>query len=180
MNLTLGSSPLVLSDGRGVYVDDMTCTWHVDAPGPITAVFTSLDTELGRDAVVVWADGEAAPRSYSGTALPPPFSTNATRVTITFTSDARASSAGFEIALYALVPGGTWAPTTAPTTAPTLYGAAHARACEHKRTHGVYKQGAVWPGRPSRHDHVRVRRKRVCCVRRRHARLVVCPMRLRL
>ncbi len=186
MNLTLGSSALVLSDGRGGYVDGMACTWHVDAPGPITAVFTSLDTELARDVVTVWADGDAAPRNYSGTALPPPFSTNATRVTIMFTSDARASGAGFELALYALVPGGTWAPTASPTAsptvAPTLYGASHTRAHTHAHTHTrthTARTSDLCECRPGRFGHVCMRR-RVAGVRRWwHARVVVRAVRRR-
>ena len=111
-----GPGPVPVSDGAGDYADNTQCTWAVTAAGPITVVFKAFATEAGYDFVTL-SDGTGRNASYSGVAVPPPFSTNATSLTIVFTSDGSGVSGGFELEVFALVPGGTWAPTAAPTTA---------------------------------------------------------------
>ncbi len=113
-----------VSDGPGDYAHNTQCTWRITAAGPITVVFKAFATEEGYD-IVTLVDGTGGEVRYSGVAVPPPFSTNSTSLTIVFTSDSVGGSSGFELEVFALMPGGTWAPTTAvpttaaPTTAPT-------------------------------------------------------------
>ena len=114
-----GPGPVPVSDGAGDYADNTQCTWAVTAAGPITVVFKAFATEAGYDFVTL-SDGTGRDASYSGVAVPPPFSTNATSLTIAFTSDGSGVSGGFELEVVALVPGGTWAPTAAPTDVPTV------------------------------------------------------------
>jgi hypothetical protein len=120
-NITLsGPGPVPVSDGPGDYATNTQCTWRITAAGPITVVFKAFATEEGYDFVTL-VDGTGGTSSYSGVAVPAPFSTNSTSLTIVFTSDGSAGSSGFELEVFALVPGGTWAPTAAPrlTNAPT-------------------------------------------------------------
>jgi hypothetical protein len=118
VNVTLGSGPLLLSDGPGLYANDMECVWLVEAAGPITVVFKTLRTERYTDYVQI-SEGtgdDAVHRVFDGLELPPAISTNATRMTVKFHSDSSGRFSGFELELYSLVPGGTWAPSGAPTT----------------------------------------------------------------
>jgi hypothetical protein len=120
-NLALaGPGPVAVSDGPGVYADDMECVWNITSVGPITIVFKAFATEAGRDFLTV-VDGQSGDvlRRYTGTALPAPLSTNATSLRVEFTSDGGVASGGFELEAFALVPGGTWAPTGTPTALPT-------------------------------------------------------------
>ena len=105
-----------VSDGPGDYADNAQCTWLVTAAGPIAVVFKAFATEQGIDFVTLF-DGTRGEVRYSGVAVPPPFSTNSTSLTILFTSDSSKGSSGFELEVFALMPGGTWAPTAAPATA---------------------------------------------------------------
>jgi hypothetical protein len=122
-NITLsGPGPVPVSDGPGDYAHNTQCTWRITAAGPITVVFQAFATEENYDFVTL-VDGAGGEVRYSGVAMPPPFSTNSTSLTIVFTSDGSSGSSGFELELLALVPGVTWAPTAAPrwTNAPTNY-----------------------------------------------------------
>jgi hypothetical protein len=105
-----------VSDGPGRYADNTQCTWRITAAGPITVVFKAFATEADYDFVTLVDDMGGEVR-YSGVAVPPPFSTNSTSLTIVFASDGYGRSSGFELEVFALVPGGTWAPTAVPTTA---------------------------------------------------------------
>ncbi len=140
-NLTLaGPGPVAVSDGPGDYADDMECIWNIHSSGPITIVFEAFSTEAGYDFLKVF-DGTSGDvlGSFSGETLPEILSTNATSLRVVFTSSWAFSSAGFELEAFALVPGGTWAPTGAPTALPTwapdTTGAAIARRdpvrCDH-------------------------------------------------
>ena len=120
-NLTLvGPGPVAVSDGPGDYADDMECVWSISSVGPITIVFKAFSTEADRDFLTV-VDGQSGDvlRRYTGQALPAVLSTNATSLHVVFTSDSSTSSGGFELEAFALVPGGTWAPTGAPSALPT-------------------------------------------------------------
>ncbi len=120
-NLALvGPGPVAVSDGPGVYADDMECVWNITSVGPITIVFKAFATEADRDFLTV-VDGKSGDvlRRYTGTALPAVLSTNATSLRVVFTSDDSVSSGGFELEAFALLPGGTWAPTGTPTALPT-------------------------------------------------------------
>ncbi len=120
-NLTLaGPGPVAVSDGPGDYADDMECIWNINSSGPITIVFKAFSTEADCDFLKVF-DGTSGDvlGSFSGEALPEILSTNATSLRVVFTSDWASSSAGFALEAFALVPGGTWAPTGAPTALPT-------------------------------------------------------------
>ena len=120
-NLTLvGPGPVALSDGPGDYADDMECVWNINSSGPITIVFKAFSTEADYDFLKVF-DGTSGDvlGSFSGEALPEILSTNATSLRVVFTSDSFSSSAGFALEAFALVPDGTWAPTSAPTALPT-------------------------------------------------------------
>ncbi len=142
----------MLSDGPGVYANNVECVWLVDAPGPIRVVFAHFHTEAGSDflkiydgtgddaALLLTGDDEA---SFSGAALPESFTTNSTSLAIVFTSGGSISFSGFELELFALEPGGTWAPTGGPTAPPTW-------ASQSGTTHG---QGAVYTN--TRAPHVR-------------------------
>ena len=114
-----GPGPVPVSDGAGDYADNTQCTWAVTAAGPITVVFKAFATEADYDFVTL-SDGTGRNASYSGVAVPPPFSTNATSLTIVLTTDGSGVSGGFELEVFALVPGGTWAPTAAPTDVPAV------------------------------------------------------------
>jgi hypothetical protein len=117
-NLALvGPSPVAVSDGPGDYADDMECAWNITSVGPITIVFKAFSTEANRDFLRIF-DGESGDviGSFSGETLPALLSTNATSLRIMFTSDGGVASGGFELEAFALVPGGTWAPTGTPTT----------------------------------------------------------------
>ena len=125
VNVTLGSGPLLLSDGPGLYANDMECVWLVQAAGPITVVFKTLRTGRPNDYVQI-SDGtgdDAVHRVFYGLELPPAFSTNSTRMTVKFHSDAAADGSsrfsGFELELYSLVPGGTRTPTSLATGVPS-------------------------------------------------------------
>jgi hypothetical protein len=105
-----------VSDGPGDYADNAQCTWRITAAGPITVVFKAFATESRFDFMKL-VDGTGGEVRYSGFVVPPPFSTNSTSLTIVFTSNDSGGSSGFELEVFALVPGGTWAPTAALTTA---------------------------------------------------------------
>ena len=120
-NLTLvGPGPAAVSDGPGDYADNVESIWNINSVGPITIVFTSFSTEADYDFLRIF-DGKSgdALGNFSGETLPEVLSTNATSLQVVFTSDSYSSSAGFELEAFALVPGGTWAPTGAPTALPT-------------------------------------------------------------
>ncbi len=44
----------MVSDGPGVYANNMECVWLIDAPGPITVVFTHFSTEAGSDLLKIF------------------------------------------------------------------------------------------------------------------------------
>jgi len=120
-NVTLvGPGPVAVGDGPGDYVDDMECAWIINSSGPIAIVFKAFSTEADYDFLKVF-DGTSGDvlGSFSGETLPEVLSTNATSLRVVFTSDWASSSAGFALEAFALVPGGTWAPTGAPTALPT-------------------------------------------------------------
>jgi hypothetical protein len=120
-NLTLaGPGPVAVSDGPGDYADDMECIWNINSSGPITIVFKAFSTEADCDFLKVF-DGTSGDvlGNFSGETLPEILSTNATSLRVVFTSDSSSSSVGFALEAFALVPGGTWAPTGAPTALPT-------------------------------------------------------------
>ena len=144
VHMTLGSGPLLLSDGPGSYADSVECIWLVEAAGPITAIFKSFRTQADCDFVFISEAADAPARNFSGRDLPPPFSTNATSITVKFTSDAGIHYSGFELELYALEPGGTWVPTRAPTATPTWDPGTLAPGMSipphaHNRTHPCYQ-----------------------------------------
>ena len=111
---------MAVSDGPGDYADDMECAWSITSVGPITIVFKGFSTEADCDFLKVF-DGKSGDvlGSFSGETLPALLSTNATSLRVVFTSDGGIASVGFELEAFALVPGGTWAPTGAPTALPT-------------------------------------------------------------
>ncbi len=120
-NVTLvGPGPVAVSDGPGDYVDDMECTWIINSSGPIAIVFKAFATEQCCDFLTI-SDGTSGDLlgNFSGETLPKVLSTNATSLQVVFKSDFSSSSAGFELEAFALVPGGTWAPTGTPTALPT-------------------------------------------------------------
>jgi hypothetical protein len=120
-NVTLaGPGPVALSDGPGEYTDDMECIWSITSSGPITMVFKAFSTEADYDFLRIF-DGTSGDMlgSFSGETLPEVLSTNTTSLLVVFTSDSAYSHVGFELEVFALVPGGTWAPTGAPTALPT-------------------------------------------------------------
>jgi hypothetical protein len=129
VSVTLGPSLLVLSDGPGVYANNMQCAWLVEAPGPIRVVFTHFHTESDSDFLKIYGGtgddatilrmGDDEEASFSGAALPESFTTNSTSLKIVFESDVSVSFSGFELELSALAPGGMWVPTVVPTAAPT-------------------------------------------------------------
>ena len=131
---------MAVSDGPGDYADDMECAWNITSVGPITIAFEAFSTEADYDFLKVF-DGTSGDvlGSFSGETLPAVLNTNATSLRVVLTSDSSSSSAGFELEAFALVPGGTWAPTGAPTALPTwapdTTGAAIARRdpvrCDH-------------------------------------------------
>ncbi len=117
VRVTLGSAPLIVSDGPGFYADNSECVWLLEASGPISVVFKSFTTESTDElSIHEGTDDDAAPRIFSGHDLPEAFTTNATSLLIIFASDGDVHYSGFEIELRALVPDGTWAPTGVPTT----------------------------------------------------------------
>ena len=120
-NLTLvGPGPVAVSDGPGDYADNMECAWNINSSGPITIVFKTFSTEADHDFLRIF-DGKSGDvlGNFSGETLPAVLSTNATSLRVVFTSDSSSSSAGFELDVFGLMPGGTWAPTGAPTALPT-------------------------------------------------------------
>ena len=172
-NITLsGPGPVPVSDGPGDYADNVQCTWLITAAGPITVVFKAFATEARFDFVTL-VDGTGGEVRYSGVAVPPPFSTISTSLTIVFTSDIRTGSSGFELEVFALVPGGTWAPTAAPTTAaPT---AAPTTAAPTT----IPTLGPDIPGTPSAHTRrdTRARSQECTACTYAHARARVCETR---
>ena len=108
---------MAVSDGPGDYADDMECIWNINSSGPITIVFKTFSTEADWDFLRI-SDGKSGDvlGSFSGETLPAVLSTNATSLQVMLTSDSSSSSGGFELEAFALVPGGTWAPTGMPTT----------------------------------------------------------------
>jgi hypothetical protein len=120
-NITLvGPGPVAVSDGPGDYADNMECAWNITSVGPITIVFKAFSTEADCDILKVF-DGKSGDvlGSFSGETLPAVLNTNATSLLIVFTSSRAFSSVGFALEAFALVPGGTWAPTGVPTALPT-------------------------------------------------------------
>ena len=116
----VGPGPVAVSDGPGDYADDMECAWSITSVGPITIVFKAFATEAGRDFLTV-VDGQSGDvlRRYTGKALPASLSTNATSLRVVLTSNGGVSFGGFALEAFALVPGGSWAPTGTPTALPT-------------------------------------------------------------
>jgi hypothetical protein len=132
VSVTLGPSPLVLSDGPGVYALNVECVWLVEAPGPITVVFTRFHTQADYDFLEIFdgtGDDAGLLANASGPALPEPLFANSTSVKIVFTSTGYVTFSGFELELFALAPGGTWVPTGVPTAAPTWASESGAALC---------------------------------------------------
>jgi hypothetical protein len=120
-NVTLVEpGPVALSDGPGDYADDMECVWNMTSSGPITVVFKTFAIEANHDFLRIFdsKSGDVL-GNFSGEAPPAVLSTNATSLHVVFTSDSSTSSGGFELEAFALVPGGSWAPTGTPTALPT-------------------------------------------------------------
>ncbi len=161
-----------VSDGPGDYAHNTQCTWHITAAGPITVVFKAFATEEGYDFVTL-VDGTGGTSSYSGVAVPPPFSTNSTSLTIVFTSDGSSGGSGFELELFALVPGGSWAPTTAPITMPTT---AAPTTAVPTNVPTIEPDIPGTPSTQSRRNTRALRQKRNSCTYA-HARADVCEMR---
>ncbi len=115
-----GPGPVAVSDGPGDYANNMKCIWNINSSGPITIVFKSFSTEKCCDFLRI-SDGKSGDGlgNFSGEILPSSLSFNATSLRVVFTSDSDSSSVGFDLEAFALVPGGTWAPTGAPTALPT-------------------------------------------------------------
>ncbi len=122
----------MLSDGPGVYALNVECVWLVEAPGPITVVFTRFHTLADYDFLEIFdgtGDDAGLLASASGPALPEPLFANSTSVKIVFTSTGYVTFSGFELELFALAPGGTWVPTGVPTAAPTWASESGAALC---------------------------------------------------
>jgi hypothetical protein len=116
--VALGPSPLVLSDGPGVYANNLECIWLIEASGPINIDFNTFDTEENYDILVI-IDGSGDERHFSGPRLPASFTTRSSNVTVKFTSDNGFRFFGFELVLYTLGPGGALSPTGISTASPT-------------------------------------------------------------
>jgi hypothetical protein len=113
----VGPGPVAVSDGPGNYADNMESIWNINSSGPITIVFKAFATEECCDFLTI-SDGQSGNvlGSFSGEALPALLSTNATSLRVVLTSNVAVSSGGFALEAFALVPGGSWAPTGTPTT----------------------------------------------------------------
>ena len=120
-NITLGADAETISDGLHAYADNAFCRWAVTAAGSISLFVHSFETQEDADTVTVYAGEDASqPPLYtlSGVLGPTLLATNASSVTIEFTSDWNRRFAGFVIELRTVQPGGTWAPSRAPSDAP--------------------------------------------------------------
>jgi hypothetical protein len=115
----VGRGPVAVSDGPGDYADDMECAWNITSVGPITIVFKAFSTEADYDFLRIF-DGKSGDvlGSFSGETLPAVLNTNTTSLRVVLTSDSSASSSGFELEAFGLMPGGTWAPTRTPAALP--------------------------------------------------------------
>jgi hypothetical protein len=101
-------------------------------------VFTELQT-ITSEAVVIITDGDTPLPAFGGQrdgrSLPPSFTSKAARITVKFASQPSKSTSirpwsGFELELYALVPGGTRAPTASPTDSGAVPGLPSPHSCE--------------------------------------------------
>ena len=143
-----------MSDGPGVYANNVECVWLVKAPGPIRVIFAHFHTEAGSDFLRIYdgtgddatllrtGDVEA---SFSGPVLPESFTTNSTSLKIVFESDVSLSFSGFELELLTLVPGGTWVPTGTPTATPTWATEFGATLSTLSRLSGCFRASPVRP-----------------------------------
>ena len=113
----VGPGPVAVSDGPGDYADNMESIWNINSVGPITIVFKAFATEECCDFLTI-SDGQSGNvlGRFSGEALPASLGTNATSLRVVLTSNGAVSSGGFALEAFALVPGGSWAPTGTPTT----------------------------------------------------------------
>jgi hypothetical protein len=118
VRVALGPSLLLLSDGPGVYANNLECIWLIEASGPINIAFNTFDTEENYDVLYI-IDGSGDERHFSGSMLPASFTTRSPNITVKFTSDHVIRYFGFELVLYSLGREGAMAPTGIPTAAPT-------------------------------------------------------------
>jgi hypothetical protein len=88
-----------LSDGSGQYQSDSTCLWRINAPGPITLTFSSVQLESNYDFVKVYAGlSVAAPivETITGTRSAVTVSTMTSQLLVVFSSDSSVNGNGFE------------------------------------------------------------------------------------
>jgi hypothetical protein len=129
--LTLGSTPLTISDGPGDYTRNMNCTWSIAAPSGqrIRIVFNAFNTTEFADHVIVH-DGSRVqehPKRLFGTSIPAPVTSSGPNMLVQFVSDNSHHAHGF-VATLSLVAGPVgvgkvppMAPiTNAPQPVPTL------------------------------------------------------------
>ena len=135
---------LVLSDGPGDYYDQMDCKWNIEAQGPITVVFTELNTKDVDVLTITEPGGKSLTWSRDLKSQPQSFTSKAARLTIAFTSvaskakgegaTASSSLSGFRLKLYA------------STAVPTIVSAGAALlldTCTHTYVHHAPVAAAV-------------------------------------
>jgi hypothetical protein len=103
--LTLGSTPLTISDGPGDYTRSMNCSWLITAPDEfrIRIVFTSFSTAEFQDHVIVYAGGSTVPlpppKRLFGQSIPAPVTSSGPNMLVVFVSDNSHHAQGFEATL---------------------------------------------------------------------------------
>ena len=116
--LTLGLTPVAISDGPGEYTRNMNCSWNITAQEEhmrIRIDFTSFNTSEFADHVTVYDGGHvtAHPKRHFGTSRPAPITSSGPNMLVVFRSDNGHAAEGFEATLSAVV-----GPTPSPHLAP--------------------------------------------------------------
>ena len=104
--LTLGLTPVAISDGPGEYTRSMNCSWRIAAPSDefrIRIVFTSFSTAEFQDHVIVYAGGYTEPlpppKRLFGHSIPAPVTSSGPNMLVVFVSDNSHHAQGFEATL---------------------------------------------------------------------------------
>ncbi len=97
----------VITDGVGVYANNMACYWIVQpsmASSSITFVFTAFNTERTYDQVRIYSGSSgsgSAAYTLSGTTNPGTLTISNNAAYVSFTTDSSVTSTGFSLYYYA-------------------------------------------------------------------------------
>ena len=95
-NITLDSTPIMITDGPLSYSAYADCKWLItSASGTIALVFRSFNTESSYDFVKLYGANGSSLGSFSGTRMPPTIVTTGPYMRIEFSADSSVEADGF-------------------------------------------------------------------------------------